>query len=71
MCAYERLGLPCERRGIPFATDAFAFRRASGTDVAIIGPRGDNPHGIDESVEVQSVFSLVKIMVLSAIEYCG
>jgi acetylornithine deacetylase len=69
--AYERLGLPCERRGIPFATDAFAFRRASTTDVAIIGPRGDNPHGIDESVDLQSVFSLVRIMVMSAIEYCA
>ena len=69
--AYERLGLPCQRRGIPFATDAFAFRKASATDVAVIGPTGHNPHGVDESVEVESVFSLVKLMVLSAIEFCG
>jgi di/tripeptidase len=32
---------------------------------------GHNPHGVDESVEVESIFSLVKLMVLSAIEFCG
>jgi acetylornithine deacetylase len=42
--AYGRLGLPCERRGIPFATDAYAFRKASKTDVAVI-PRGTTRTG--------------------------
>ena len=68
---YARLGLPHAERGIPFATDAFAFRKASKTDVAVIGPVGKNPHGIDECVEVESVLSLIRIMVLTAIDFCG
>jgi acetylornithine deacetylase len=69
--AYSRLGLPHAERGIPFATDAFAFRKASRTDVAIVGPVGENPHGIDECVEIESVLSLIKIMVLTAVDFCG
>jgi hypothetical protein len=32
--AFERLGLPWEERGAPFAMDAGAFRKASRTEVA-------------------------------------
>jgi acetylornithine deacetylase len=69
--AYEQLGLEHEEKGIPFATDAFAFRKCSQTEVAIVGPSGANPHGMDEYVEVDSVLSLVKIMVLTAMDFCG
>jgi acetylornithine deacetylase len=69
--AYGQLGLEYLEKGIPFATDAFSFRKVSDTDVAIIGPGGKNPHGIDEYVEIESVFSLIRIMVLTALDYCG
>jgi acetylornithine deacetylase len=69
--AYARLGLSHDERGIPFATDAFTFRKASRTEVAVVGPRGGNPHGIDEYVDVESVLSLIRIMVLTAVEYCA
>ena len=69
--AYAALGLPHVEKGIPFATDAFAFRKASRTDVAVVGPAGANPHGIDEHVEVESIFSLIRVMVLTAIDFCG
>lgn len=69
--AYARLGLEHREKGIPFATDAFTFRKCSSTEVAIIGPSGSNPHGVDEYVEVQSVLELVKVMALSAAEYCA
>lgn len=69
--AYGALGLEYAEKGIPFATDAFAFRRASRTEVAIVGPVGKNPHGTDECVEVESVLKLLKILVLTAIDYCG
>ena len=36
-----------------------------------MGPKGKNPHGIDEYVEVDSVLQLIKIMVLTAIDYCS
>jgi acetylornithine deacetylase len=69
--AYGQLGLDHWERGIPFASDAYAFRKCARTDVAVIGPEGSNPHGIDEYVEVASVLTLLKIMVLSALDFCG
>ena len=69
--AYGELGLEHREQGIPFATDAFAFRKCSPTEVAIIGPRGSNPHGVDEYVEVDSVLDLVRVMVLSALDFCA
>jgi acetylornithine deacetylase len=69
--AFQRLGLPWAERGIPFAMDAFVFRKASRTEVAVVGPMGQNPHGTDEYVEVESILSLVKLMALTAIDYCG
>jgi acetylornithine deacetylase len=69
--SYKKLGLPHAQRGIPFSTDAFVFRKAAKTDVAIIGPAGENLHGADEYVETASVLSLIRIMVLTAIDYCG
>jgi acetylornithine deacetylase len=69
--AYAQLGLECVEKGIPFATDAFCFRKVSKTDVAIIGPTGRNPHGIDEYVEIDSVLSLIRLMVLTALDYCA
>jgi acetylornithine deacetylase len=69
--AYAQLGLAHSEKGIPFATDAFTFRRASRTEVAVVGPIGANPHGIDEYVEVESILSLIRIMVLTAVQYCA
>ena len=68
--AYKSLGLKYEEKGIPFALDAYAFKGVGNTDVVVIGPRGANPHGIDEYVEVNSVFNLIKVMVLVAMDYC-
>jgi acetylornithine deacetylase len=69
--AYGELRLEHREQGIPFATDAFAFRKCSNTEVAIIGPRGSNPHGVDEYVEADSVLDLVRVMVLTALDYCA
>jgi len=69
--AYEQLNLEYREKGIPFATDAYCFRKVSKTDVAIIGPRGGNVHGVDEYVEIDSVLNLIKMMVLTAIDFCG
>ncbi len=69
--AFQAIGLPWAERGVPFAMDAYAFRKASRTEVAVVGPVGQNPHGTDEYVEVESILSLVKVMALTAIEYCS
>lgn len=69
--AYERGGFNYKETDLKYASDAFAFKLCSSTDVVIIGPVGGNHHGIDEFVDVNSVFSLIKIMVLTAVDYCG
>jgi len=69
--AYEQLGLDYKEGGIPFATDVYCFRKVSKTDVAIIGPKGGNVHGVDEYVEIESVLNLIKMMALTAIDFCG
>ncbi len=69
--AYQLLNIKYEEEGLGFACDAYAYKGVSNTDVVIIGPAGANPHGIDEYVEINSVFELIKIMVLTAIDYCG
>jgi acetylornithine deacetylase len=69
--AYDSLGIPYAEKGVPFGTDAFAFRKVSRTDVAIIGPAGKNIHGVDEYVEIDSLLKLIQIMVLTAFDFCG
>lgn len=69
--AYQLMGLNCEEKGLGFACDAYAYKGVSSTDVVVIGPAGANLHGIDEHIEIDSVFKLIKIMVLTAIDYCG
>jgi acetylornithine deacetylase len=69
-CAYDQLNLEYREKGIPFATDAYSFKKVSNTDVVIIGPKGGNVHGIDEYVEIDSVLDLIKIMALTAIDFC-
>ena len=68
--AYDRLNLEYREKGIPYATDVYSFKKVSNTDAAIIGPKGGNVHGIDEYVEIDSVLNLIKMMVLTAIDFC-
>ncbi|MES0341767.1 MAG: M20/M25/M40 family metallo-hydrolase, partial [Candidatus Humimicrobiaceae bacterium] len=69
--SYETLGINYEQSGLGIASDAFAFKEASKTDVVILGPKGGNAHGIDEWVEIESLFDTLKILALTAIDYCG
>jgi len=69
--AYKNLDIDYVEKGIPYATDAFSFKKVSNTDVVVLGPNGKNPHGIDEYVDIESVFKLIKIMILTVIDYCS
>lgn len=69
--AHKELGLNYTEGGLGFACDAFAFKKAGNTEVVVLGPKGANPHGMDEYVEVKDILELIKIMVLTAIDYCG
>jgi acetylornithine deacetylase len=65
------LNLQCKEGGLPLACDAFSFKKVSKTDVVVFGPVGKNYHGMDEYVVLDSVLKLIKIMVLTAIDFCG
>ena len=69
--SYKKLGIRYTEKGIPYATDAFAFKKVSKTEVVVLGPAGGNPHGIDEYVDIESVFKLIKIMVFTALDFCS
>lgn len=69
--SYKTLGINYEQSGLGIASDAFAFREASKTDVVIIGPKGGNAHGIDEWVDIESLLTTLRILILTAIDYCG
>ncbi len=69
--AYRQLRIPYREGGVPFAMDAFVFRKASRTEVVALGPIGQNLHGIDEYVQVESILQLLEIMVLTAINFCA
>jgi len=57
--------------GLGIACDAFVFKKVGNTEVVVIGPKGENPHGIDENVDIKDILDLIKIMILTAIDYCG
>ncbi|MBM3709766.1 MAG: M20/M25/M40 family metallo-hydrolase [Actinobacteria bacterium] len=69
--SYNLLNMKYIEKGIPYGTDAFAFKKVSNTEVVVLGPAGANPHGIDEFVDIESLFKLIKIMVITAIDYCS
>ena len=69
--AYETFNLEYEEKAFPAFCDAEAFKIVSGTEVVLIGPKGDRFNGMDEYVEVESIFNLIKLMIYTAIDYCG
>jgi acetylornithine deacetylase len=69
--SYRQLGLAYEEKALSLPCDAFSFRRTGKTEVVVIGPNGGNYHGIDEYVEVESVFELIRIMATTAVLYCS
>lgn len=69
--AYSELGLKYYESGLGFSCDAFAFKKTSKTNIVVLGPEGGNAHGIDEWVDIKSFFDLLKIMVLTAVDYCS
>jgi acetylornithine deacetylase len=68
--AYENFGIKYEEKAFPAPCDAEAFKLVSGTEVVLIGPKGDRLHGMDEYVEIDSIFNLIRIMVYTAIDFC-
>jgi acetylornithine deacetylase len=68
---YASLKLKYEESSLNYLCDAQAFKEVSNTEVVVLGPAGENFHGIDEYVDVESILNLIKIMVTQAINYCN
>ena len=68
--AYKKCDLKYEEKACPFFCDAEAFKLVGGTEVVLIGPKGDRLHGMDEYVEIESIFDLIKILIHTAIGFC-
>jgi acetylornithine deacetylase len=68
---YRQAGIDYRENAFSMPCDAYAFKEISGTEVVIIGPKGGNFHGIDEYIETDSLFQLIRIMALSAVNYCN
>ena len=56
--------------GGPYSCDLFVFN-AFGVPAVLLGPRGNNPHGKDEWVNVDDVLKLVTIYANFITEWCG
>ena len=69
--AYSDLNLDYREESLNYICDAQAFKEIGNTEVVVLGPSGDNFHGIDEYVDIESIFKLIKVMVVTAIKYCS
>jgi acetylornithine deacetylase len=69
-CASEVLGQLPPVVGIEGPCDMFAFHE-SGIPAVLWGPRGGNTHAADEYVELDSVISATKALLLFVARWCG
>ena len=67
---YKTLKLDYKEQAMDYICDAQGYS-VGNTGVVVVGPTGDNIHGIDEYVEIDSVFKTIKILVVTAINYCS
>jgi acetylornithine deacetylase len=69
--SFNFLDISFKKGKLAIACDAFVFKKVSGTEVCVLGPKGGNLHAMDEFVEIESFLNLIKIMVISAVKYCS
>lgn len=69
--AEDEWGMPEGDYVAPFACDAFMFNCFSGTPAVILGPVGENAHGPDEFVDIESLLKLTKIYISAICQWCG
>lgn len=60
-----------EPTGSPFACDGFIFNRYSDTPALILGPKGENAHGADEYMDLQSYEELICWYAELIVDWCG
>jgi acetylornithine deacetylase len=70
-CAETVLGVPPIVAGIEGPCDLFIFHQGFGIPAALWGPKGGNTHAADEYVEIDSMVSAAKTLLLFVAEWCG
>lgn len=71
VCAKTVTGSDPVIAGIEGPCDLFIFQQGFGIPSAIWGARGGNTHAADEYVEIDSLVSAAKTLLLFAVEWCG
>ncbi|MEQ9643248.1 MAG: ArgE/DapE family deacylase [Alphaproteobacteria bacterium] len=66
----ERLGRESDIAGFIAVSDA-AHYAGAGTTCVIYGPGGDGFHGIDEYIEIPSLFESAKVIAATILDWCG
>jgi acetylornithine deacetylase len=51
--------------------DAKIIHGGGWAPAVVFGPRGGRPHGVDEYVDVESVFQCAEVLALAAVDYCA
>ena len=55
----------------PGLTDARFYTLYQGTEATCYGPDAENIHGIDESVGLESMHDVTRVIALTVLEWCG
>jgi acetylornithine deacetylase len=70
-CAEAVLGTAPTVAGIEGPCDLFIFHQGFGIPAALWGPKGGNTHAADEYVEIDSMVSAAKALLLFVAEWCS
>ncbi len=70
-CAQTVTGKPAPIAGIEGPCDLFIFHQGFNIPAVLWGARGGNTHAADEYVEIDSVISAAKTLLLFVAEWCG
>ena len=70
--AHHRItGEPLRHYNAPGLTDARHYALHAGTQATCYGPDADSIHGIDESVGLDSMHDVTRVLALVLAEWCG
>jgi acetylornithine deacetylase len=64
-------GKPVRHYTAPALTDARFYALHQGTEATCYGPDADSIHGIDESVDLDSMHDVTRVLALTIAEWCG
>jgi acetylornithine deacetylase len=70
-CHLEETGEPVRQYAATGLTDARFYPLYQGTEAPCYGPDSENIHGIDESVGLESLHRVTRVLALTLADWCG